>query len=236
MTTPLYPSPGTVIPFQQDWQVGHYYDRIEAFKAAPIGEDKIVFLGNSLTEGGGDWNRYFQADSLIVNRGISGDITEGVLARLDEIVHFKPRAVFLLIGINDIFDSHIEGRELITAEYVASNSLKIMETIKARTPETQLFIQTPLPINREVYENSYQRFPGHETPLKQQIQDIRTQVLQRVSRHPSFQAIDLHQAFLNKAADMDTVYTTDGVHLSRAGYQQWVEILSPYIEDMLKEK
>ena len=40
----------------------------------------------------------------IVNRGISGDYTEGVLGRLNEVIYYKPIAVFLLIGLNDFFD------------------------------------------------------------------------------------------------------------------------------------
>ena len=71
-------------------------------KKKPIGYNKIVFLGNSITKGGGDWNKRLNVTNII-NRGISGDISEGVLERLDEIVHYKPIAVFLLIGFNNFF-------------------------------------------------------------------------------------------------------------------------------------
>ena len=42
----------------------------------------------------------------LVNRGISGDFTNGVLARLEEITHYKPKAIFLLIGVNDLFEDN----------------------------------------------------------------------------------------------------------------------------------
>ena len=98
-----------------------YHKRIDEFKNNPIGSGKIVFLGNSITEAGGDWNKRFVSANKIVNRGISGDITEGVLSRLDEIIHYKPIAVFILIGINDIFNADLPDRHKITPLYVSDN-------------------------------------------------------------------------------------------------------------------
>ena len=106
----LYPEKNTNIKYQQEWQMNFYNERIEEFKKDPIGQNKIVFLGNSITEGGGNWNTRFDVNN-IVNRGISGDITEGILDRLEEIIYYKPIAVFLLIGINDIFNADIPDRE-----------------------------------------------------------------------------------------------------------------------------
>ena len=116
----LYPVKGHFIKYQQEWQMSLYNKKIDEFKNDPIGQGKIVFLGNSITEAGGDWNVRF-GTSNIVNRGISGDMTEGVLNRLDEIIHYKPIALFLLIGINDIFDANIPERQKITPSYVSNN-------------------------------------------------------------------------------------------------------------------
>jgi hypothetical protein len=66
----LYPIEEETIKYQQDWQFDLYYKRIKEFKNSPIGYDKIVFLGNSITEAGGDWNKRFGVKN-IVNRGIS---------------------------------------------------------------------------------------------------------------------------------------------------------------------
>ncbi|MFL2983656.1 MAG: hypothetical protein ACJZ12_04620 [Candidatus Neomarinimicrobiota bacterium] len=93
----FYPSPDTIIKDQMEWQKNIYFKRIDEFKKQPIGSGKIVFLGNSITKGGGDWNERLNTEN-IVNRGISGDYTDGVLMRLDEIIHYKPIAVFIMIG------------------------------------------------------------------------------------------------------------------------------------------
>ena len=95
-TSGLYPSSDLKIEGQGDWAKKRYFKRIDDFKKKPIGYNKIVLLGNSITKGGGDWNKRLNVTNII-NRGISGDISEGVLERLDEIVHYKPIAVFLLI-------------------------------------------------------------------------------------------------------------------------------------------
>ena len=68
----LYPDPTTIIKDQQEWQKKFYFDRISEFKNQPIGKNKIVFLGNSIMQGGGNWNDRYKSNN-IVNRGISGD-------------------------------------------------------------------------------------------------------------------------------------------------------------------
>ena len=99
-TDSIYPDLSNPIKNQEQWQIDSYRKRIPDFKENPIGFDKIVFLGNSITSGAGDWNIRFGLENQIVNRGIGGDITGGVLARLNEILYYKPKAVFLLNGLN----------------------------------------------------------------------------------------------------------------------------------------
>ena len=138
----IYPDSKIIISYQEDWQKELYIKRIAQFKNSPIGFKKIVFLGNSLIEGGGDWNKRFGVDNII-NRGISGDITEGVLSRLDEIIYYKPTAIFLLIGINDIFDNRPNRKNKISSQ-VAENIIQIAENIYVKSRNTKIFIQTIL--------------------------------------------------------------------------------------------
>ena len=42
------------------------------------------------------------------NRGISGDVTDGVLLRLGELIKYKPTSIFIMIGINDLFNLHYQ--------------------------------------------------------------------------------------------------------------------------------
>ena len=220
---PLYPEKDYFIKYQQEWQMSLYNKKIDEFKINPIGEGKIVFLGNSITEAGGDWNVRFGTDN-IVNRGISGDITEGVLSRLDEIIYYKPIAIFLLIGINDIFDANIPGRHKITPEYVSNNIFSIVETVLDKTPHTKIFIQTILPVNDKIYTKENGFFPNHAVPLSEQISEINSLLKERSMSRP-FMLIDLHSAFIDDNGLLDEKFTTDGVHLSGSGYDNWVKFI-----------
>ena len=119
----LYPNPDIKIDNQQEWQKKLYFERITEFKKDPIGKNKIVFLGNSIMQGGGDWNERYQC-SNIVNRGISGDYTNGILKRLDEITFYKPTAVFLMIGINEFFADNSNNSD-VNPKSVSKNIFKI---------------------------------------------------------------------------------------------------------------
>ena len=144
-----YQDPNTIIKDQQEWQKKFYFERISEFKNEPIGKNKIVFLGNSIMQGGGNWNDRYKSNN-IVNRGISGDYTAGILKRLDEILFYKPKSVFLMIGINEFFADNSEKPE-INPKNVAKNILKIADIITKHSPKTEVFIHTILPINNDQY-------------------------------------------------------------------------------------
>src|SRR5437867_1020657 len=78
----------------------HYVKRCKVFESEPIVKGKIMMVGNSITEGG-NWKTLLH-DSTVINRGISGDVTFGVLNRLKDITDRQPSKLFLLIGVNDL--------------------------------------------------------------------------------------------------------------------------------------
>jgi hypothetical protein len=77
-----------------------YIERMAYFRANPLKQGQIVFLGNSLTQGG-KWDVYFP-NQKPANRGIAGDNTLGILYRLNEVINAQPSKLFLLTGVNDI--------------------------------------------------------------------------------------------------------------------------------------
>src|ERR1700757_523012 len=95
----------------------HTPQRIAQFAKEPIVTGKIIFLGNSITEMG-NWKKV-TGDTTVINRGIGGDITFGVLKRLQDITDRHPSKLFILIGINDI------GKDIPDA-VIADNYLKIV--------------------------------------------------------------------------------------------------------------
>ena len=220
----LYPKKGTFVKYQEEWAIDGYYKRLSEFKSDPIGDNKIVFLGNSITEDGGDWNKRFGTKN-IVNRGIGGDITEGVIVRIKEIIYFKPVAVFLLIGINDIFNSDKPNRDKITESYVANNILKIANIVSKESPSTKFFVQTILPVNPKSYFKENGFFPEHPVPLPDQINNIN----KILKENDQLNVIDLHSAFVDAQEYLDIKYSDEGVHLNEAGYSNWANFINDEI-------
>ncbi|MEC7934595.1 MAG: GDSL-type esterase/lipase family protein, partial [Candidatus Neomarinimicrobiota bacterium] len=161
---------------------------------------------------------------------ISGDFTEGILVRLDEIIYYKPLAVFILIGINDIFDQH-EDREKITPQYVANNINQIAKQIQMNTKDTKIFIQTILPVDTLLFMKFHNRtLPVYRTSLNDQIKQINT----LIKKNNNYDIIDLHSVFIDKRGLMNEKYTTDGVHLNDLGYSIWVNNIKNDILSMNK--
>jgi lysophospholipase L1-like esterase len=193
----------------------HYVKRMAAFNKQPIIAEKVIMLGNSITEGG-DWKKLL-ADTTIINRGISGDVTFGVLNRLDDITKRKPSKVFLLIGINDL------SRNTPT-EVIIENIFNIAYRIRATSPKTQLFVQSILPLNE-----SFQNFPKQFKGKQEQVIHINAQ-LSKYAEKMKYTYVDLSSKFTDKDGNIEAKYATDGLHLTALGYQNWSSILKPYLK------
>lgn len=199
-TSYLYPSPSVVIPYHTAWTKTHYIEKIAEFKANPLQFGDIVFVGNSLTEQGGNWGQRLN-NSKVKNRGIAGDVTAGVLNRLAEIYYYKPKKVFLKIGINDLFHNEL------SPEYIVNNIKSIVDKIHLESPDTKIYVQTILPTS-------------NNTALKAKIAATNAIIKNSVPSNYC-QVIDLHSIFADANDLMISSYTVDGVHLSEAGYIIW---------------
>ncbi len=220
----FYPFNEVVSRYHNDWTIKHYKARIDVFKKAPLGFDGIVFIGNSITEKGRDWTQK-TGIANIYNRGIAGDVSDGVLKRLDEVVYFKPKAVFILIGINDLFNKHYkegDGRfkydKIVpSAKYVGKNILKITQYIKRKSPDTKIYVRTVLPTNRDYINADV---------------EIVNKVIKENENKGVYTVIDLYKQFVNSKGMMIKELTVDGVHLSEKGYEKWVEFEKPILENI----
>jgi lysophospholipase L1-like esterase len=209
-TSFLYPSPNVANPYHTEWTKKHYIERIAEFKGNPLQFGDIVFVGNSLTENGGNWGQRFN-NSKVKNRGIAGDITEGVLNRLAEIYYYKPKKVFLKIGINDLFHDEL------TPNYVANNIKIIVDKIHQESPNTKIFVQTILPTS-------------NNTSLKTKIAATNA-IIKKSIQSDYYKVIDIHPLFADTNDLIIGDYTVDGVHLSEAGYMLWQNLIKDFVNN-----
>ena len=207
----LYPNEDLVIENHDEWGGGNYKKVIKEFKSNPLNYGDIVFLGNSITSGGKDWSKRLKHPN-IRNRGIGGDVTDGVLARIDEITYFRPKAVFLLIGINDLWNNNNPNNPSV--EYIANNIIQIAQVINAETPKTKIYVQTVLPIEKEQYKNNILKV---------------NEIIKANEKENPYQIVDLYSIFVNENGLIRKELSTDGIHLNEMGYDAWVEFIKPLI-------
>ena len=193
------------IPFIPD----HTIERLKIFEKEPIVLGKIIFLGNSITEGG-NWKE-LTGDQTVINRGIGGDITYGLLRRLDDVIKRQPSKLFILIGINDI------GKDLPDA-VIADNYRKIIKRVQQESGATQIYIQSILPLNSTVLG-----FPQHYDKLDHVIGTNR--LLEKIAKDMKCAFVNLYPLFLDKNNRLDAKFTSDGLHLKPEGYRIWVDYL-----------
>ena len=90
--------------------------------------DRVVFMGNSITEGWSFLDKDFFINNPFVNRGIGGQTTPQMLIRFKpDVVNLNPKAVVILAGINDI----AENTGPVTIENIAENIISMVEIAKA---------------------------------------------------------------------------------------------------------
>lgn len=191
-----------------------YYQRVSLFENLPTSDKDIIFLGNSISNGG-EWSELFN-DINIKNRGISGDVTMGVYDRLNSIVAGKPAKIFLMIGINDLARS-------ISTDTIVYRIDQIINKIQTESPDTYIFLQSILPVN-----DSFGMFDGHTKhldiirPLNKNLHQL------ACKRKVTF--INLFPYFVTPGTDkLNPEFTNDGLHLLGAGYLKWVELVKPFI-------
>jgi lysophospholipase L1-like esterase len=179
----------------------------------PISKTDTVFLGDSLTAGF-ELQQYFPGRN-VKNRGLSGDMTHEVLYRLEEVLNARPHKLFLMIGINDLFNGEDEV-------IIFGNIVKILEEFRVGSPETKLYLQSILPVNESIMFS--------DENINLMIFSLNDS-LRRYCKENKVQFIDLYGHFLNTSGEMDMKYTYDGVHLSGEGYQLWAGLILHFIQE-----
>lgn len=192
----------------------YYYQRASLFEVLPVDSDDILFVGNSITDGG-EWCELFQNPN-VKNRGISGDTTQGVYDRLDALLKGTPAQIFLLIGINNVPRGE-------SADSIAAGIRRIVQRIRQESPATEVLVQSVLPVTPQ-----YGKFDGH-TSRWQLVPEINRRV-RRLAQEEKVTYIDLFSHFADAEGKMKPEYTNDGLHLKGDGYLLWKEVVQPFLK------
>jgi len=192
----------------------YYARRATLFDELPIGKKDIVMLGNSLTDGC-EFNELLN-NRHIKNRGIVGDIVQGLIDRIDPIIKGQPRKLFIMSGVNDI--SHD-----VSADSIARAMERLIVMVKQGSPRTKIYLQSLLPFNNDVRE--WKLLKGRDHVVVEA-----NRLLEQVARRQRVTWINLYPLFVDDQGRLRADLTNDGLHLMGKGYLIWRDALRPHLK------
>ncbi len=191
------------------YQDNYWYKEQTSLQSVYNTKANIVFFGTSLTYRI-QWNELLGRNDC-VNRGIPLDNTEGMLNRLDKVLAAEPKICFIEGGLNDIdqqiaYDSILNHLRAIASGLKQHNIIPVLTT----APYTSALCRNYWPLN---YNIAY-----FNTALK------------KVAKADSIQIVDLNTALAGGMLTRPEYTTTDGVHLSGAGYTKWKTLVETILQ------
>lgn len=192
----------------------YYARRATLFDELPIGKKDIVMLGNSLTDGC-EFNELLN-NSHIKNRGIVGDIVQGLIDRIGPIIQGQPKKLFIMSGVNDI--SHD-----VSADSIARVTERLIVMVKQGSPRTKIYLQSLLPFNNDVRE--WKLLKGRDHVVVEA-----NALLEQVAKRQGVTWINLYPLFVDDQGRLRADLTNDGLHLMGKGYLIWRDAIKPYIK------
>lgn len=181
------------------------------------GEQRVVFMGNSITEFWKSTDSAFFAGRQYIDRGISGQTTPQMLLRFrKDVIELHPSVVVILAGINDI----AENTGPIKLEDVFGNIISMVELAVANDIEVVLCAVLP---SSDFYWN-----PGLK-PADKVI--ALNEMLREYSWTNGIVYSDYYSPMVNEVKGLKSAYSDDGVHPNLAGYR----VMEPIVESAIKE-
>jgi len=190
----------------QDWpNLNRYKNENAKLILTDSIKNRIVFMGNSITE---EWKRFqpeFFADNKYINRGIGGQTTPQMLIRFrPDVIDLRPTAVVILAGINDI----AENTGPSTVKMIADNIISMAELAKSNG--IKVIISSILPAS------SFSWSPIHDPPPR--ILAVNT-IINNYAEKNGVTYLDYYSAMVDDQQGLKKEYGLDEVHPNKKGYK-----------------
>jgi len=202
-------------PAQQHEKLSYWLNRDQLFKALPHDSNSIVFIGTSLTENF-ELNEIFHQCNY-KNRGITADVTEGILNRLEPIILDQPKKILIEAGINDLGKGVGETQML-------KNYTAIIDKLQKECPKTQLFIQSIFPVANKGLYPAYNNSATNVSIVRA------NKALQALAIAKGIIYIDMYPNFALNGQIKPEYVIEDGIHFNGAAYNLWAQLLGPYLQ------
>lgn len=204
----------------QDWPYLNKYKIANALLENTFSEkDRIVFMGDSITEFWTTLCPEFFVEKNYINRGISGQTTPQMLVRFRaDVINLKPKLVVLLAGANDI----AENTGHSSLEMITNNIFSMAELAEAHDIKVILCSVLPalfFPWNTKIH------------PVEK-ILNL-NKMIQKYATEKEHFYLDYYSAMVDKNKGLTEDYSDDGMHPNKTGYLVMNTIVEEAITKML---
>lgn len=186
-----------------------YARKVKTFRALPI-EKKNIIIGDSMVA-------YINLSHYgldLINMGIAGDTTIGVIERLDAVLRIKPEIVFVNVGSNDLVLTHHSLEEIV---------LNIKRIFEKLSTFSKVYILSLTPVNESVEDVNLLYIGGRKN------EDIYA-INQKLRMLFKDCYIDTSDILKDESLKLNKAYTTDGIHLNHQGYSIWIEKIKNLVD------
>ena len=207
----------------QDWaNLNRYRAENAELKTPEKHENRIVFMGNSITQGWVETRPEFFKNNAYIGRGISGQTTPQMLIRFrQDVIALQPKAVVILAGTNDIAGNTGPS----TLEMIMDNLASMAEVAHANNIKVILCSVLP------AYDYPWKK--GMEPNIK--IPQL-NEMIKTYAAKEGFVYLDYFSAMNDGNNGMKAEYSYDGVHCTAKGYEVMEKLLQPTISNVLDTK
>ncbi len=207
----------------QDWpQLSRYHAENATVAAPKPNENRVVFLGDSITDSWGRGRGQFFPGKPYINRGISGQTTPQMLIRMrPDVIALKPKAMVLLAGTNDLAGN----TGSMTVEVIEDNITSISELAKAN--KIRVVLASVLPVCDYIKPQTQNRPPDKIVALNQWLKNYAAQ--------QNFVYLDYYSAMVNAKGMLKQELTYDCLHPNDAGYAVMQPLAEKAISQVLQK-
>ena len=209
--------------YAQDWPELSRYSKSNKQLGLPAPtENRVVFIGNSITEG---WltifPEFFKGKSYI-NRGISGQTTPQMLIRFrPDVIDLEPKVVLILAGINDIAGNTGPS----TVKMISDNIISMAELAKSNG--ISVIISSVLPAK------DFPWSPNMNPPLK--ILAV-NKIIEKYAKDNEMTYLDYYSSMVDNNYALIETYGSDGVHPNKEGYKVMSFLANRAINKILEQR
>ncbi|UOE82743.1 GDSL-type esterase/lipase family protein [Vibrio splendidus] len=169
----------------------------------------LVMFGDSITEWA-PWADIFR-DVSMVNRGLAGDTTTGMLRRIDTTLNVKPKLVCFMAGVNDLAQGY-------DVEYIYQNYIDMLKVWQEN--DIRILVQSTLYVGSKLQG------------LNPSVELLNSKISEYCSQQ-GIAFLDVNSV-LSPNQLLSNEYSCDDLHLNAKAYQVWAEVIQPTVAELLK--